>query len=705
MVRLHNGKMDTFDTREGLSEDQVTSIVEDAEGNLWVGTQGGGLNRFRDGAITSFSAEEGFSQNSIFCVYEDRNGILWTGSTQGLDRYENGKLSSFTKKDGLPNSEVLSLWGDHQGALWVGTSAGLSRFQNGRFTNFTTKEGLSGDIVLAVFEDSSNALWIGTLSGISRYHEGKFQSVYTSKKRQPISAIVESADGSIWAAIAGKGIVQFQNGKIPTEHGLPSNVVISLHADREGMLWIGTYEGGLIRYGNGKFTQYTTAHGLHQDSIYRILEDDRQNLWMSSNEGIFRVSKKELNDFADSRTATIHSVIYGKSDGMRNVECNGGQQPAGWKSHDGKLWFPTAKGLVRIDPNHLPLNCQAPPVHLEQLVVDDDKTILLTNDLKSFSLPPGDGRLEFHFTALSFTNPEKIRFQYMLEGLDRKWIDAANKRVAYYTNINPGSYTFRLKAANADGIWNETGAQLPLHLQPHFYQAYWFYTLCALAFFYTGFQIHRYRLRRALQMEQIRTRIATDLHDDIGAGLTQIAILSEVLQQRTAFDDGTSRNESLARIADSSRELIDSMSDIVWAVDPKKDKILDLVLRMRRFANDVLSGRNIAFTFESDGLQEQRELDPEMRKHIYLIYRESLNNLVRHSECKKTAISLRSEHNELILTVRDNGKGMDFSQSQDDRGGHGIRSMRQRAKEIGAKLDITSSSSEGTTILLRVPLR
>ncbi len=701
LLRISEGKVDSFNSQNGLSSDQVVSLLEDTEGNLWVGTQDAGLNRFRDGAITPFSVPEGLAQESPLCVYGDTNGVIWVGTSQGLSRYQDGKFTTYTTNDGLPGNEILSLEEDHQGAIWIGTSNGISRYQNGKFQNSTTKDGLLSNIVLGMFADTNQVMWIGTVAGIGRYRNGQFETVYQPKNRYPSSAITQTPDGDVWVAVFGEGIRRFRGGQQISDsvsQGLSSKSVLALHADREGSLWAGTFDGGLNRYRDGKITQYTTRVGLHHDSVYSVLEDDRGNLWMSSNEGIFRVSKKELNDFADGKTKAIHSVVYGKSDGMRSVECNGGLHPVAWKSLDGKLWFITAKGVVRIDPNHLPVNRKPPILNLEELIVDGTQHISLEGKPGPISIQPGEGRLEFYYTGISLKAPEKVRFQYKLEGLDHDWIDVANRRIAYFTNISPGNYTFRVRAANADGIWNEADASVAFRLQPHFYQTWWFYALCGLAILSAVWQIQGYRLRRMLEMERLRMRIATDLHDDIGTSLTQISFLSELMQHQP---EDLSRTDSLKRISESSREVIQSMSDIVWAVDPQKDKMGDLVLRMRKFANDLLSSKDIPFRFQISSLDEKREIDPYTRRHIFLIFKESINNMVKHSGCTNAEISLQILGNELILAIQDNGKGLVSENGHD---GRGLRSMKQRAKEIGANFEMITAPNAGTKILLRLPL-
>ena len=328
---------------------------------------------------------------------------------------------------------------DPKGNLWIGGRGGLSRFEDGKFTTYTGKDGLSNDYVVSIEADRQGGLWIGTGGGgLNRLQDGKF-TVYT------------------------------------TQQGLSSDVVMTTYADAEGSLWIGTQSGGLDRFKDGKFTTYRMRQGLFDDAIFRILEDDRGNLWMSSNRGVFHVSKQQLNDFAAGKIARINSVGYGTADGMKSKECNGGYQPAGWKTRDGRLCFPTMKGVSIIDPK-LRVNRVRLPVLVEKVGLGGR----LVDPSAGIQLPPDSSRLDFYYTALGFRAPEKIRFKYKLEGFDKDWVEVGPRRVAYYTNVPPGHYRFQVMAADDDGVWSEANAACGLSVAPHFYQTAWFYGLCVV---------------------------------------------------------------------------------------------------------------------------------------------------------------------------------------------------------------------------------
>jgi diguanylate cyclase (GGDEF)-like protein len=514
--RLEGGKFAAYATKEGLSSSSVCSIYEDREGSLWIGTVGGGVDRLMDGKLTAFTTREGLSSDSVWSIYEDRKKDLWIGTDGGgLNRLREGKFTSFAKKEGLPNYVVRSIYEDGEGTLWVGTyGGGLNKLKDGKFTAFTTREGLSSDKVRSIYGDREGSLWIGTDGGgLNKLKNGEF-TIYTTKEglsSNYIWSIYEDKKGSLWIGTDGGGLDRLEGGKFityTTREGLSNNLVLSIHEDREGTLWIGTGGGGLNRLKDGKFTIYTTKEGLFDDIVYTILEDDTEYFWMSGNKGIFRVSKKELSDFAERKAKSITSISYGRADGMQSSECNGGNQPAGWKGQDGKLWFPTMKGIVMIDPANLKINELPPPVIIEKVLVDDRPLDLN----RRAQLSPGKNRFEFHYSGLSFLVPERVKFKYRLDGFDKDWIDADGHRTAYYTSIPPGHYRFKVIACNNDGIWNKDGASFSFFLKPYFYQTIPFYVLCGLFVIFLalgGFQVRIRQLRasekRLTQLVEMRT--------------------------------------------------------------------------------------------------------------------------------------------------------------------------------------------------------
>jgi signal transduction histidine kinase/ligand-binding sensor domain-containing protein/DNA-binding response OmpR family regulator len=483
LARLNNGEVSTYRKAEGLTDGTVLSFWEDAEGSLWIGSLGGGLNRFREGKFTCFGTQEGLSRDMMGAVLETRDGSLWVGFlTAGIDRLKDGHIVSYGTKDGLAKGIATSFCEAGDGSLWIGSDGGgVTRLKDGVFTRYTTKGGASDGFIRAIHEAGDGSLWFGTAAaGLNRLRDGKF-TAYSIRPGldNEVWAIDETGDGSLWIGTSN-GLACLRDGKFiqyKNKGAQAGSHIVSIYRDASDTLWLGTDGDGLVRFKDGKFTSFTTQDGLFDDQVFRILDDGRGRLWMTSDNGICAVIKKDLDDFAARKISHIQYVSYDMSDGLRSRECGGGMSPAGWKTRDGKLWFPTVKGLAMIDPGNFNTNTIIPPVIIEGAFVDEKPIDLSQNAQVS----PGSGHLEYRYTALSYLVPQKVRFKYKLEGFDKDWVDGGARRSAYYTNIPPGRYTFRVMGCNNDGLWNEAGASFQFYLRPHFYQTRWFYGLCIAA--------------------------------------------------------------------------------------------------------------------------------------------------------------------------------------------------------------------------------
>ena len=692
--RYYAGKFESFTSRDGLSKDAVWAIHEDDEGNIWAGTGTGGLNQFIDGKFRVLGKREGLTGDYVTSVFQDQQQTLWIGTDEGVNKIEQNKITHYNVQHGLLSEYVNCIYQDTKGNVWIGTKEGLNLLTGETIRGFTKTDGLLENHILALHEDLRGNLWVGTSFGLNRWNGTRFESSPLLPKAS-IVAIQNSSSGGVWVA-AGSSLylVDFRDNTYSKTRNDYDKFIFSLYQDNDGVLWIGTESAGLARFENGKYHSFTKKDGLSTDGVSAIL-DDSQSLWLTSNTGIHQVKKAQLDDYISGRIKKIESISYGKGDGMRSIECNSFCQPTVWRAQDRTLWFSTRKGAAFIKPDEIRRNTVPPKVLVEELVVDYDAFPMK----HPVNIPPGKNNLEFRYTALSFSAPEKTLFRYRLENFDRNWVEAGTRRVAFYTNLPPGKYKFRVSACNNDGIWNEAGASISLFLKPHFYQTMWFYTICATVVVIAILQVHRYRISRVMEMQRIRMRIATDLHDDIGSGLSKIAILSEVAQQQLP-KESLSVQAPLTDIASSSRELVDSMSDIVWAVNPAKDHLTDLVTRMRRFASDFLTAKDIRFKFQVSGISSETKLNPDFRRQVYLIFKESINNIVKHSEASSVDILLSSHARTVFLEIKDNGNGFDSSLIHE---GHGLRSMVQRAESLGGKLEFLSSSGNGATVKLTVP--
>ena len=462
---------------EGV-EGQVRSIFEDREGNLWVGTNGYGLVRLRRKQLKRYLGRDGLPAPSVLPVIADGQGGLWLGSgCDGLTHFQAGRFTTYPLLGGCVNALLRS----RDGVLWIGHNQRITQLQEGVFTTVVAPDSLyhMGN-VRALFQDREGTLWAGTGTGLFRFQEGQWEGFSATEGLvdNDVHFITQDQAGALWVGTRA-GLSRFQADTFTNytaENGLAPGMVRAIHEDTDGTLWIGTYGGGLSRLKDGVFTRYTMDDGLFDNVISRILEDDRGNLWMLGNLGLFYINRQVLNDFAEGLRSAIASVSLGPDEGM--AEGNGGSQPAGWQTEDGKMWFPTINGIVVVDAKNFMINEVPPPVMVERAIFVGHEF-----DLRQpIEASAGLRDVEIHYTGLSLSAPEKVRFRYKLEGHDAMWQDVGRRRAAYYTSLSPGSYQFRVQAANNDGVWNEVGATLTFSLAPHFYETVWFLrTLCTLA--------------------------------------------------------------------------------------------------------------------------------------------------------------------------------------------------------------------------------
>jgi len=685
------------------------SMYEDLEKNLWLGTEGNGLYRLQKQSIVVHSRQPGMTEDNIYPILQDRSGAIWIGAwNMGLSRYFDGTFTAFTPAEGLPSKLVTALYEDNEGQLWVGTHGGVFVYKNGHFHRPTHLALPERSVVQAISQDSGGTFWFGTNRGLVSLTKNDTTLFTTTNglATDDVRVVLPTRSGELLVGGYG-GLTRIRNGQFShwTEReGLPSNNVRSLYEDNDGVIWIGTYDGGLGRFKSGTFTRFTMANGLYNNGVFQILEDSAGSLWMSCNRGIYRVKKQELNDAAEGRRATISSIAYGKVDGMATVECNGGLAPAGIKTRDGKLWFPTQAGIAVVDPAAVSYNPHPPPVAIESIV--QDRTPIPST--KAIRLPPHGQNIEIQYSAPSFIKPEQIHFKYRLEGLDSSWIDAGGRRTAYYSHLPPGEYSFHVIAANSDGVWNENGATMAFTVLPAYYQTAWFRSLCVAVFAVLLWVLYRLRLRQVAARMQARLeerlsereRIARDLHDTLLQGIASAHMQLDVANDRLPGDSPAKplvqRVLSLMeQVSTEGRNAIRSLR----SSESERNRLDEMLARVR----DEI-GAQQAVDFRVIVAGEHKDLQPLIRDEVYRVSREATINAFRHANATSIEVEIEYAAHKLCITVRDNGCGIDEKLLQTGREGHwGLSSMRERAEKIHAKLDVFSRPGAGTEVQLSIP--
>jgi signal transduction histidine kinase len=661
-----------------------------------------------------------------------RDGGLWIGTDgNGLDHWKDGNVRHYGLEQGLGNGHVWSVLQDHQGTVWAGTWDGLYKLENGTFNGLS--DGVSiGWQVLAMYEDEAGDLWLGqqAFSGITRLRnaERTVVPIPGTSANLDVRSIMEDHDDNLWVGTSEDGLYRVHDGKFThfgRKDGLGSDSIWCLHVDDGGVLWVGTCRGGLSRWDKGHFTTWTTKNGLLNNVICQILEDARGNLWLGSYGGIFRINKQEMKAGGYESAGTVHCVGYNMEDGLPSLECQGGFQPSSYKSPDGRLWFPTIKGLVVVDPAKVQQNTSPPTVVIEAILGDGSPNsgTNISNRLENGQtaetvIPAGNQRLEFQYTAFSFAAPKGLRFKCRLEGLEKDWEDAGTKRDVVYSHVPPGSYHFQVTAGNSAGVWNQTGASAVVLVLPYFWETTWFLITNVLAGFAVVVIIVRYSERRRVQrrleraereraIEKERSRIAQDIHDELGANLTEIALLSEFAQ-----DPGASRVQvraDMQKITAKARNLTQKMDEVVWAVAPQNDSLEKFTTYTCSFAEEYLQTAKVACRLEVPEVLPEIILSSDVRHNLFLAVKEALNNVVKHAEASEVHLQIELESGKLTVTIRDNGKGFNPAISREQNivaGGQrdGLYNMRQRMENISGQLELESLFGGGTRIKLMIDL-
>lgn len=550
LLRYREGRFTAYGGKDGLQTQHIRDVFCDREGTIWVGTNERGVYRLSRQFLEVYSKEQGLLENITYPIYEDRSGAFWVGSGNGMTRISNGKATAYplvlsgkgrqaevvigSVADTRPKIDARSFFEDRDGNLWVGTSDGLLIHKDGKL--IWQSQVISDTFLSTIIQDRDGNLWFGTGKGLIKYRAGR-ATRYTVDNGLPenrVDILYEDSGGRLWIGTRA-GLACLADGQIRSYAEAGSSVagqIRSLYEDRDGVLWIGTFDSGLNRFKEGRFTNYNTRVGLFNNGVFQILEDGRGNFWMSSNRGIYRVSRQQLNDFADKKISVINCVAYGSQDGMPSAECNGGRQPAGVKAQNGRLWFPTQGGVVVIDPQAVPYNEQAPLPAIESVMVDQQTV----HFKEGVHIEPFQTDLEINYTAPSSIKAEHIHFKYKLVGLNGDWIDAGARRTVHYSHLPPGRYTFKLIAANSDGVWTQSETTLEVHMKPFFYQTRLFLALCALLLVAAGVTLYAGRVRHLKARERKLTTLVAKRTAELLERSEQLEAANHRLEQLATLD-------------------------------------------------------------------------------------------------------------------------------------------------------------------------
>lgn len=638
LARLRDGRFTSISDANGLAGGQIWSVHADREGSVWVGTWSGGLNRLRNRDFVVLGAPEGLSHDNVRSVVHARDGVTWvTTAGGGLNRIEQGRITAIRKKDGLPSDEASSLIEDRDGALWVGTyTAGIARLKNGRIRTYGAESGLPSLDVRVLYQDRRGTVWAGTTSGLARYDGTTFKPVRDpGAPPEGVSAILEDRSGTLWFT-TGEGLVQYRNGAFRTftrADGLASNWVMSLYEDENGSLWIGTNGEGLNRLRNGRFSTIRTADGLWDDMVQAIFPDRAGNLWMTCNRGFYRVPRAELDAFAEGRATRVNAVGYGRGYSLRSMTFAGGHQPAGAVDASGQLWLPSFSGLVIVDPSDLPASEEPPAVRLEEIAVNGVDTPSSTEIV----LPPGSVPLSIRYTATTLRHSDRVRFRYRMEGTAGGWVDAGQRREAFFPTLPHGDYTFRV-AASLDGKnWREALTPLKIRVKPYFFQTPWFMALLAIAIVAITAKVLRLRTRQLRTRQADMERLVEEKTEELRLANEHLARLSFVdsltgLDNRRRFDEALKQHWQQASRSGTSLAVVVADVDLFKAYNdslghPEGDRCLAAV------AGVFLGARSKEAVVARYGGEEFVVLIPSADHAEALLFAERLRNA-----CEQRAI-------------------------------------------------------------------
>lgn len=700
------------------SHARIRTITEDREGNIWVGTDGGGLNRLRRQVVQLQGKEDGLPFDIVRSVTEDSSGAIWAVLQDAqLARHDSEEWKTISLQKDWPGGQATCVASDTNGTVWIGTYLrGLYRWKDGEFSVLRRRDGLAATSIRSLLVDRSGSLWIAYSSGdtLQRYRDGKFQNFSLPVNSRPIRTMCEDSAGDIWMANLDAQLLRVSGDRVSDETPRttePYRPIRCLTATPDGSIWIGYSTAGLGRLKDGKFRRIQRDQGLLDDSICSLMPDLRGWMWIGSEHGIFRANISELQAVAEGTASSMKCVAHGKDDALPSLQAYYGYNPGPARARDGRVFIPTRLGLAVARPDFVQTNYAAPPVLIESLTVDSREWLGAKEMGAAMRLVPGHRKVEFRYTAPTFIDAENIRFRYQLVGFDDDWVNADRERVAKYPRLAAGKYEFRVQAENHAGIISPVGATYRFTVAPFIWQRWWFVAGVALVFTAGIFSAARYvsvrRLRLQVQqlerenaLQKERARIAHDIHDDIGARMTQISLLTELTQQ--SLQDPRQAGEHVAQIAGMTRQGMKALDEIVWAVNPRNDTLQDLVDYGGQYAIDFLRAAGVRCRVDFPNPPLTQNLPADVRHALLMVLKEALNNVVKHAQASEVWVRVSLDARLLCWTVEDNGRG--FASAPNDAFADGLRNMRERLAEFGGQCDIQSQPGAGVKIRFSVPL-
>jgi signal transduction histidine kinase/ligand-binding sensor domain-containing protein len=724
------------------SYQEILSLLEDAEGNMWVGSGGGGLNQVKPRAVSLESADSGLPFSAVQSLCEDTNGVVWAATQNGALAKKTDGRWQVIPIDSTWTGDATVVCADPNGDVWVGTKFHrLLCWRKDRFVDWGDVSQIKGQTIHTLVVATNGDLWVAeeTPAAIQRLRNGRVDNFEFPPEILPadlrvVRASAQDAAGTIWFGTSAGVLLRVDGDRLVDETakmtGAPQSIRC-LYATPDGSLWIGFAGWGVGRIKDGRFSMINSRQGFPDDFISQIVADDQGRLWFGGDRGIFKVAQKEMHDVAEGKLPRVHSArygpgSYGQSDGRPSLQACFGNSPISLRSCDGRLWLAMRTALAVIDPGKLRESSSSPTVLVTRMTVGEQPVAAyggvvpppkspqgpildLSQAHEGMRLPPDHRRIEFEYTALSFVGGENITFSYQLDGVDEDWTET-RERKAMYPRLPAGDYEFRVKACNSEGVWNDLGATISFKVLPFFWNTWWFRSVALGAFtaiiiaFVRYVSLRRIRLRlNQLEAQAVlhkeRARIAKDIHDDLGASLTQISLLGELAHQDRIEPEKVSTY--INRISTTARYAVKSLDEIVWAVNPRNDTLAHFIDYTGQYALDYLRLAGVRCRLNLPDHVPARELSTDVRHNLFLVVKEAINNTVKYAHASELRLNVLVTDEKMELIIEDNGVG--FSPPADDPGADGLRNMDQRMSDIGGHCWIQGRPGAGAKITLELP--